>query len=93
MPKRLIFAIILVATTSLSACVTAPVQEMSDARQAIAAAERPGSNTSSATQLVAAHEALARAEQSLHRFEFREARKYAIEARQLALQAQQVSAQ
>jgi len=90
MPKRLLLTIILVAM-SLSACVTAPVQEMSDARQAIAVAERPGSDASSSTQLIAAHEALARAEQSLHRFEFRDARKYAIEARQLALQAQQVS--
>jgi hypothetical protein len=71
--------------TLLAACATAPVQEMSDARQAVSVAERvqPGSS-----EAVAARKELVLAEQALRDRQFRRARRYALEARELALKIQ-----
>lgn len=73
----------------LCGCVAAPVQEMSNARQAIAAAERVVEERhSGATSLAAARAALADAEVSLHHHNFHLARDQALKARQLAVAAQ-----
>ena len=74
---------------ALSACAGAPVQEMSDARQAIQAAE--SINDTSQSNLIEAKKFLQKAEQALHVGEYKEARVNAIAARYQALQAQQFS--
>ena len=76
----------------LAGCTVAPVQEMSNARQAIAAAEHALASRSADNQsLIAARAALADAESSLHHHAFHQARDQAIKAHQLALQAQDTS--
>ena len=82
-----------VATLSLvSACETAPpVQEMSDARQAIAVAREAGAEAYAAEQLIAAEQYLQRAEQNLNDHHYAEARADALEAKKRALDARRIS--
>lgn len=70
-------------------CAAVPVQEMSDARQAVAAAQSGGDRTANA-QLQAAREALAQAEEALKNVQYRRARELAVQARAKAIEAQQV---
>ncbi len=72
---------------SMVACATAPVQEMSDARQAIRAAREAGAGKDSPQQLAAAEALLSRAESSLSSRQFRTARRYAIDAKLKAVDA------
>ena len=65
----------------LSACAGAPVQTMSDARQAIHAAEAAGAATVAPDQLGAARGELKRAEESLRAGDYRAARCEAEAAR------------
>ena len=78
-----------VATLSLvSACETAPpVQEMSDARQAIAVAREAGAEAHAAAQLIAAEQFLESAERNLSDNHYAQARRDALEAKELALDA------
>lgn len=73
---------------SLGGCVTAPpVQEMSDARQAVAAARESGADKL-APQVYRRSVALLRnAERTLDRRSFKQAREQALAARRLALEA------
>lgn len=80
----------------LSACATAPVQEMSDARQALLAAEDAGALEYADKTLANARAYLARAERALSIHDYSEARKQAelakaaaLEARELALERMQ----
>ena len=76
----------------LSACETAPpVQEMSDARQAIAVAREAGAADLAATELAQAEAYLQRAEQKLNDHAYREARNDAISAKSRALKALKLS--
>jgi hypothetical protein len=72
-----------------SACATAPVQEMSDARQAIQVAESAGLDEDTQENLVLAKQLLKRAKRALGEGEYKEARNNAIAAREQALRAQQ----
>lgn len=73
---------------SLGACETAPpVQEMSDARQAIAVAKKAGAADHAALHLEAAENYLANAEQSLSSHAYHQARRDAKQAKQKALDA------
>jgi predicted S18 family serine protease len=72
----------------LSNCVSAPVQEMSDARQAIQAAKEAGANSSGQSSLGKAEALLKEAEASLENGEYKKARVTAVKARDEALQAQ-----
>ena len=72
-----------------SACASVPVQEMSDARQAIQVARSVGVDENSQANLVQAKKLLKKAEQALHTGEYKEARVNAVAARQEAIQAQQ----
>jgi mannose/fructose/N-acetylgalactosamine-specific phosphotransferase system component IIC len=73
----------------LAACASAPVQEMSDARQAIRAAQDAGAATAAAKPLADAQTALSRAESLLNKRFFRAARRNAEEAHSKAVEALQ----
>ena len=80
----------------LVACVSAPVQEMSDARQAIQAAHAAGAEHAARETLYSARSLLEQAERELESGHFREARRNALGARARAVlareQAEQASA-
>ena len=80
-------AIIVVASLALAACAGAPVQEMSNARQAIRAARDAGAEKTAPQVLNEAEVLLNRAEDSLERRAYREARRNAIAARDKAAEA------
>jgi len=89
-PIRATIARLLLATVAawlLAACASAPVQEMSDARQAIRAAQEAGAEKSAAAQLSEAQIALNRAEGDLNKRYFRRARRNAEEAHRKAVEA------
>jgi len=73
---------------ALGACASAPVQEMSDARQAIRAAKEAGANSQSQTNLQKAEQLLKQAQQALEHGEYKMARNRARAARDEALEAQ-----
>jgi hypothetical protein len=69
------------------ACAGAPVQEMSNARQAIKAARDAGAERVAPQTLTEAQALLEQAEASLHRRAYREARRNAVSARSKAAEA------
>ncbi len=75
---------VLVGIACLAGCGGAPVQEMSDARQAIAAARIAGASERAPADLNAAQAAIARAETHLQAQEYTRARMAAIEAKRRA---------
>jgi hypothetical protein len=80
-------AVLSVALLLLAACAGAPVQQMSDARQAISAAQAAGAADLAPAQLNDAQTTLKSAEAYLARQEFREAREAAERARRIAGEA------
>jgi hypothetical protein len=75
----------------VSGCASAPVQEMSNARQTIRAARDAGAETVAPEQLNQAQDLLLRAEGSLKRREFRRAKRAAVEAHGKAAEALQAT--
>ena len=75
----------------LAGCVAAPVQEMSDARQAVRAAQAAGAAERAPQELDAAVNLVGEAEGHLERRAYRPARKAAVEARRMAIRALEVS--
>lgn len=76
----------------MSACETAPpVQEMSDARQAIAVAREAGAAERAAFHLKAAEDYLESAQQALNEHSYNEARRDAKQAKMKALDALKAS--
>ena len=76
----------------LAACETAPpVQEMSDARQAITVAREAGAAELAASELAEAERYLQNAEERLDRQQYREARNAALEAKLRAQKALKLS--
>ena len=71
----------------LAACTTAPVQEMSDARQAIRAAKVAGAAERAPEALKNAERLLSTAEHELRDGDYREARRAALSARARAGEA------
>jgi hypothetical protein len=78
------FLAVFVGVVCLIACAAAPVQEMSDARQAIAAARAAGATSASSPDFYAAQAAIGRAEEHLQAQEFTRARLAAMEAKRHA---------
>jgi len=77
---------------SLAACaVSAPVQEMSNARQSIGAAEAAGAGNLAASLLSEAQQRLRSATRELDAGEYERARLLALESIQLALKARQLA--
>ena len=82
----------LALTLLLAACETAPpVQEMSDARQAITVAREAGAADLAAAELAEAEKHLQNAEDKLDDEQYREARYAALEAKLRAQKALQLS--
>src|SRR6185437_16967896 len=77
----------LAALVLLVACAGAPVQEMSDARQAVAAPEQTLAGTPASPSLQSAKQYLQAAQAALDAGEYSTARQDAQLARQLALRA------
>lgn len=73
-------------------CATAPIQEMSDARQALQVAREAGAPIHAPASLGRAETMLARAELALRAGEFDEARRSAISARDEAVKARHMAA-
>jgi hypothetical protein len=71
----------------LAGCASAPVQEMSDARQAIAAARVAGATEANSPDLYAAEAAITRAEMHLQAQEYTRARLAAMQAKRHAAAA------
>jgi hypothetical protein len=87
-PLRLVLLAVLLTVVG---CQTAPVQEMSDARQAIAVAKEAGAAQYAATDLKAAEEHLSSAETNLDMRHYSQARDEAIQAKSRALVALKTS--
>ena len=85
--KRFSISLVLTAALALAACVSAPVQQMSDARQAITAAEVAGADDFAPQLMQESRELLERAEREISEERFAAARYHAVEARQRALKA------
>ena len=80
-------ALVIVAYCALIGCAGAPVQEMSNARQAIRAAHDAGAEQVAAQQLTEARAFLERAEADLQSRSYKEARRNAVAARGKAVEA------
>jgi hypothetical protein len=88
------FAAIVMGTLLLASCATAPTQEMSDARQAVRAAQEAGASSHAPTRLEKARELLNRAESDLKTADketFKQARENALAAKKEALNARQLA--
>jgi hypothetical protein len=82
------FMAVLIGCVCLFGCLAGPpVQEMSDARQAIAAARTAGASNGSSPELDAANAAIARAEDHLQAGEYTRARYAALQAKRHATSA------
>lgn len=75
----------------IASCAGAPVQEMSDTRQTIRAAEHAGAENVAPSQLAEAREGLRRAEDNLRQRDYRAARREAETAHAKAVEALKVA--
>ena len=92
--QNIVQVCLLAALGCLGACETAPpVQEMSDARQAIAVAREAGAADLAAIHLMAAEKYLASAEQKLSERAYGQARRDAKQAKMKALDALEATEQ
>jgi hypothetical protein len=89
--RAILLAVTLLAGALLVGCASAPVQEMSDARQAIRAAQNAGATQKAPAQLQVAQSLLASAEQSLQKRMYRAAKRDAVAARNEAVDAMQAA--
>lgn len=85
--RSLFPSLLLALAVSVSGCAGAPVQEMSNARQAIKAAREAGAEKIVPTTLSEAQALLERAETNLQKRAYRDARRDAIAARSKATEA------
>jgi hypothetical protein len=76
---------------NLAGCAGAPVQEMSNARQAVRAAQRAGADEHAPAILAEAQKLLDQASGNLSRGEYRAARDQAEQARAKALEARRLA--
>lgn len=75
----------------LAGCAGMPLQEMSDARQAVRAAESAGAQKYAPELLVEAKSLVETARQNMHKGEYRQAREEAVLARDKATEARRVA--
>lgn len=90
-PTRWFVSWLLFCAVALAGCAGAPVQEMSNARQAVRAAEHAGANTRAPELMSEARQALRSAEGHLRQGEYRTAREEAELARTKAVEARRVA--
>jgi len=86
---RFLYSILFLLLISGCAAMTAPVQEMSNARQTIQAARNAGAETHAPKMLSQAEELLQQASQQLEDGDYILARDLALKAKQQAMQARQ----
>jgi len=72
---------------SIVACVSIPAQQMSDARQAMQAADEAGAGEKAADEYKMAQQLLERADRHLEQGNYGKAKALAVEAKQAALNA------
>jgi PBP1b-binding outer membrane lipoprotein LpoB len=89
-PKVLLFTALILAVV-LSSCASAPVQDMSNARQAIAAAQQAGAERTAAKLMAEAQQLLDLAQAALDQGDYNTARQNAIRARSAAEKALRIS--
>jgi hypothetical protein len=89
--QPLLLAVTLLSGAVLAGCAGAPVQEMSNARQAVKAAERAGAATAAPEVMGEARLRLKSAESHLRRGEYRDARDEAELARAKAVEARRLA--
>jgi hypothetical protein len=89
--QPLLLAVTLLSGAVLAGCAGAPVQEMSNARQAVKAAERAGAATVAPEAMGEARQRLKSAESHLRRGEYRDARDEAELARTKAVEARRLA--
>jgi hypothetical protein len=87
----LLLTVALLSGAVLAGCAGAPVQEMSNARQAVKAAERAGAATVAPDVMGEARLRLKSAESHLRRGEYRDAREEAELARTKAVEARRLA--
>jgi hypothetical protein len=87
----LLRALAVAALLALAACESMPVQEMSDARQAISAAREAGAEMHAAEKLMAAEASLQSAEKYLSSRNYGVARREALHAKSSAIDALRIS--
>ena len=80
---------VLVASVFVVGCSSVPVQEMSDARQAIRSAQNEGVSSQTSPEFADALRLIKSAEQKLESGEYKKARMNALIAKQKALDARQ----
>lgn len=84
-------AIMIATLVVVAACETMPVQEMSDARQAISAAREAGAEEHAVEQLMTAQTALESAEKYLNTRNYGVARREAMAAKSAAIDALRIA--
>lgn len=84
--KRLSIGLVLLLFL-VTACATAPVQEMSDARQALAAADAAEAKSGAPEHYLIAVQQMQRAEAALAQHHYDQARGLALKAKDQALEA------
>jgi hypothetical protein len=90
-PSRFLLTCLLLVGVALGGCAGAPVQEMSNARQAVKAAERAGATNVAPELMGEARLLLKNAEVHLRQGEYRTARDEAELARTKAVEARRVA--
>ncbi len=95
LPKALTtkLTVLVIATLWLGACASAPVQEMSDARQAIRSAEAVGAAERSPNNFMASRRLLFEAQRQLRSGAYDTAKRLALEARDQAIKAREKALQ
>lgn len=88
---RVLPSVLLAVALTVGGCVGWPVQEFSDARQAISAAQKAGADKYAPATLAEAKKQLANAKASANRGDYRTARDEAGQAREKAIEARQAA--
>lgn len=88
---RLVALWLLLGMGLVTGCVGAPVQEMSNARQAVRAAEKAGAATAAPEVLTEAKQLLKAAQANLNQRDYRAARDHAEGARSKAIEARRIA--
>ncbi len=81
----------LLAGVTLGGCAGAPLQEMSDARQAVRAAERAGAEKHAPEPLAEARQLVEQARLNMQKGEYKSAREDAEKAREKATEARRLA--
>lgn len=88
---RVLPSVLLAVTLTVAGCIGWPVQEFSDARQAISAAQKAGAEKYAPATLAEARKQLSDAKASANRGDYRTARDEAGQAREKAIEARQAA--